>query len=251
MSQNQSQNRIRRYLLGELSDGDRETIEQEILINEDLFEEILIVEEELADEYVAGTLNQDEHADFERHFLATSERQQKVRFAQALNRYVTTKANREPIAGPVSPAFWTTQTWVRRAAGVLAIIAVAVAVLWFLLPRSQTPRTFAALTLTIDPNTREQGAQSAKAHFPLNADALKISLRLPNPSPPALRYRAELLSDNGGSKSLETAGQDGQSVVLVIPSAELSRGRYAINLFAIQADGSAQRISGSYYFTVE
>src|SRR5229473_8513091 len=103
MSQNQDQNRIRRYLLGKLSDGDWETIEQEILINEDLFEEILIVEEELADEYVAGTLNQEERADFERHFLATPERQQNLRFAQALNGYVTTEAHRKSIPGPVSP----------------------------------------------------------------------------------------------------------------------------------------------------
>jgi hypothetical protein len=251
MSQNEDQNRIRHYLLGEFSDGDRETLEQEILINEDLFEEILIAEEELADEYVAGTLDQEERADFEKHFLATPDRQQNLRFAQALNRYITTEENRASIAGPVSPGFWTTQTWVRRAAGVVAIIAVAVAALWFLLPRSQTPRTFAALTLTISPNTREAGAQSTLVPFPRNVDALKISLLLPNPRPPAVRYRAELLSDNGGSKSLETAGQDGQSVLLVIPSAELSRGRYAINLFAIQADGTAQRINGSYYFTVD
>jgi hypothetical protein len=251
MSQNQSQNRIRRYLLGELSDGDRETIEQEILINEDLFEEILIVEEELADEYVAGTLSQEERADFERHFRATPERQQNVRFAQALNRYVTTEANRESSRRSVSPAFWTTQSWGVRAAGLVAIIAVAVAALWFFFPRSQTPRTLASLTLTISPNTRGAGTQSTRVPFPLNADALKISLRLPNPSPPALRYRAELLSDNGGSKSLETAGQDGRSVVLVIPSAELSRGRYAINLFAVQTDGSPQRVNGSYYFTLE
>jgi methionine-rich copper-binding protein CopC len=226
-----------------------ETLEQEIVGNEGLLEEILIVEEDLADEYVAGTLNQEERADFERHFLATPERRQNVRFAQALNRYVTTEANRE-FAGAVSQS-WATHTWVRRAAGVVAIIAVAVAALWFLLPRSQTPKTFAALTLTISSSSREAGAESTRVPFPLNADALKISLRLPSPPPPAVRYRAELLNDNGGSKSLEPATQDSQSVVVVIPGAEISRGRYAINLFAIQADGTAQRISGSYYFTVE
>jgi len=250
MSQNQDQKSIRRYLLGELSDVDMETLEQEILSNENLFEEILIVEEELADEYVAGTLNQEDRTNFDRHFLATPERQQNVRFAGALNRYVTTEANRE-FAGPVSQHFWATHTWVGRAAGVVAIIAVAVAILWFLLPRSQTPKTFAALTLTISPSNREAGARSTRVPFPLNADALKISLQLPNPSPPAVRYRAELLSDNGGSKSLEPAAQEGQSIILEIPRAELSRGRYAINLSVIQADGTAQRISGSYYFTVE
>ena len=251
MSQNEDQNRIRRYLLGELSDGDRETIEQEILANEDVFDEILIAEEELADEYVAGTLSQEKRADFEEHFLATPDRQQNLRFARALNRYIATEQNRGSITGPVSPWIFTTQTWIRRAAGAVAIVAVAVAALWFLLPRSQTPRTFAALTLNISPNTREAGVPSTRVPFPLYVDGLKISLLLPNPLPPAVRYRAELLSDKGGSKSLETAGQDGQSILLVIPTSELSRGRYAINLFAIQANGTAQRINGSYYFTVE
>jgi hypothetical protein len=249
MTQNQGQNRIRRYLLGELSDGDMETLEQEILGNEDLFEEILIVEEELADEYVNGILNPEERADFERHFLATPERQQNVRFARALNQYVTSEANRE-LTRSVSQPFWTTHTWVRRAAGVVAIIAVA-AVLWFLLPRAQTPKTLAAVTLTISSSSREAGAESTRVPFPLKADTLKISLRLPNPSPPATRYRAELLSDNGGSKSLEPVAQQGQSIILEIPSEGLGRGRYAINLYAIQADGTSQRISGSYYFTVE
>src|ERR1700682_3521685 len=193
MIQHEDQNRIRRYLLGELSGGDSEKIEQELLANDDVFEEILIVEEELADEYVAGKLGPEERAGFERHFLATPERQQNLRFAQALNRYVTTEANRKV---RVPPAFWITQPWLRQVAGVSAIIAVTVAALWFFLPRSQTPRTFAALTLTISPNTREQGAQPTRVSFPLNADALRLSLRLPNPSPPAVRYRVELLSDN-------------------------------------------------------
>jgi hypothetical protein len=251
MIQNQDQNRIRLYLLGKLPDSEKEQIEQELLTNDDLFEEILIVEEALADEYVAGKLNREEQADFEKHFLATPERQQNLRFAQALNRYLTTAATRELNAPPVGPASWITKSWIGRVVAVVAVIAVAVAVLWFLIPRSQTPQTFAALTLTISPNARDQGVQSPKVSLPLNADALRISLRLPNPAPPAARYRLELLDDNGGSRSLVAAAQDRESVWVVIPSAELGRGRYAINLFAIQADGNEQRINGSYYFTVE
>lgn len=251
MIQNQDQNRIRLYLLGKLADSEKEQIEQDLLTNDDLFEEILIVEEDLADEYVAGELNREERADFEKHFLATPERQQNLRFSQALNRYVTAEAKQERNAVPAGPAYWTTKSWISRAAAVVALIAVTVAVVWFLIPRSQTPQNFAALTLTASPNTRDQGAQSARVSLPLNADALRISLRLPNPSPPAVRYRLELLDDNGGTRSLEAAEQDNESVVLVIPSKELRRGRYAINLIAIQANGTEQRINGSFYFTVE
>lgn len=247
MIQNQDQNRIRLYLLGKLADGEMEQIEQEMLANDDLFEEILMVEEELADDYVAGNLSREEQADFESHFLATPERQQNLRFAQALNRYVTAEANRKLKADPV---YWTTKSWVARGTAVVAVIALVVTALWFIIPRSHTPRTFAALTLTISPSTRDQGVQSAKVSLPLNADALKISLRLPNPPPPAVRYRVELLDDNGGSRPLEATGQQNHDLVIVIPSADLRRGGYAINLIAIQADGKEQRINGSYYFTV-
>jgi hypothetical protein len=250
MIQNQDQNRIRLYLLGKLADSEKERIEQELLANDELFEEILIVEEELADDYVAGKLSHAERADFESNFLATPERQQNLRFAQALNRYVTAEANRELNPAPVPPVYWVPKTWMGRVATVVAIIAVAVALLFFI-PTSQTPRTFAPLTLTISPNTRDQGAQSTRVSLPLNADALRISLQLPKPSPPAVRYRVEVLDDNGGSKSLETTLPDHDSVVLVIPSLELHRGRYAINLIAIQADGTEQPINGSYYFNVE
>jgi hypothetical protein len=250
MIQNEDHNRIRLYLLGKLPDSEKEQIEQELLANDDLFEEILIVEEELADEYVAGKLSREEQADFEKHFLATPERQQNLRFAQALNRYVRAEANRELNATPVPPVYWAPRSWIGRVAAVVAVIAVAAA-LWLLIPRSQTPRSFAPLTLTISSSSRDQGAQSTRVSLPPGADALKISLRLPNPSPPAVRYRAELLDNNVGSRTLETTEQDGDSVVLVIPSAELRRGRYAINLIAVQAGGAEQPINGSYYFTVE
>ena len=103
MTQNEDHNRIRLYLLGKLADSEKEQIEQELLANDDFFEEILIVEEELADEYVAGQLSREERADFESNFLATPERQQNLRFAQALNRYVTAEADREPNTAPVAP----------------------------------------------------------------------------------------------------------------------------------------------------
>src|SRR5882724_5199 len=123
MIQNEDHNRIRLYLLGKLADSEKERIEQELLGNEDLFEEILIVEEELADDYVAGKLGRAERTDFEKHFLVTPERQQNLRFAQALSRYVTAEVNRNPDVVPVTrnpdvvpvtPSFWKPKSSVGR-----------------------------------------------------------------------------------------------------------------------------------------
>src|SRR5438132_14367477 len=97
------QKRIRRYLLGQLSNGAGEELEQNMLTNAELFEELLVVEDELIDEYLAGKLDQDEGASFEQHFLATPERHEQLRFARALNRYVPVSIQR----GAADARFWT------------------------------------------------------------------------------------------------------------------------------------------------
>jgi methionine-rich copper-binding protein CopC len=125
-------------------------------------------------------------------------------------------------------------------------------VLWLSLFRAPSPQTFAALTLTINvSNNRAEGAQASKVKLPLNASALKISLTLPERLPTAARYRVELENDNGETKGLEITEQEARSVTVVIPAEQLIRGQYALKLFTTKADGTEQRINGSYFFTVE
>ncbi len=251
MIQNEFQNRLRRYLLGELANGARDEIEQDLLINEELFEELLVMEEELTDEYIEGKLANEERARFEQHFLATPERQHSLRFARALNRYVTTHASeRGDAARPVVPSFLGRQSRSFSMAAAVAIIAIMAVALWFFFLGQHSPPMFTTLTLTISPNTRDEGVQAPKIK-PLGEETLRIYLILPNPPPSAVGYRAQLLDVNGESRSLKIAGQDAQSVILEIPGSQLRRGQYALNLSAIKADGTEQRISGSYYFTVE
>src|SRR5216684_4936082 len=109
------QERIRRYLLGQLSDGAGEEMERDLLANEEIFAELLIIEQELTDEYVNGGLTPDERANFERHYLATPERQEDLRFAQALNRYVKAHKNNKQTATVHVPVFRYHQTFLFRA----------------------------------------------------------------------------------------------------------------------------------------
>src|SRR5260221_14008604 len=84
----EGQDRIRLYLLGLVSVEARKEIETDILGNEGMFAEVLIVEDELTDEYVGGRLSPDERANFESHFLAAPERRGNLRFSPAPNRLV-------------------------------------------------------------------------------------------------------------------------------------------------------------------
>src|SRR5882672_4863746 len=78
---------IRQYLLRQLSDDEQRIIEQRLLTEDDLFEELEIAEDELVDEYLAGTLSGKDRGKFADHFLATPEGKQSRRFAEALERY--------------------------------------------------------------------------------------------------------------------------------------------------------------------
>lgn len=77
---------IRQYLMGELSEDVQEQIERRLLSEDDYFEEILIAEEELADDFVGERLDDAESAKFSRRFLSVPELRQEVRFAKALRR---------------------------------------------------------------------------------------------------------------------------------------------------------------------
>lgn len=84
------QNSIRRYLLNQLSDAGQQQIEQRLLTDNELFDQLEAVEDELIDQYLAGALSKDDSEMFEQHFPVTPERHQKLRFAKAFLRYVAT-----------------------------------------------------------------------------------------------------------------------------------------------------------------
>jgi CHAT domain-containing protein len=90
------QSSIQRYLLRQLTDDEQLQIEQRLITDDELFDQLQVAEDELIDRYLAGALGKDDAEMFERHFLATPERQQKLRFAKVFRRYVTTHPS-EPL----------------------------------------------------------------------------------------------------------------------------------------------------------
>lgn len=228
-------------------------METRLLTEVEFYAELLAWEDELIDQYVNEGLSAAERRQFEAHFLCDAERQQKIRFARALQNYIN--AQPEPSAD-TSPgfidkllAFWSSQSWGLRAAAALCVVALISGALWLALIRERSPQTFAALTLNVSASNRAEGFDAAQVNLPLNADALKISLRLPPGQTAAQSYRVELISNNGESSTVEVAGHDAQSVTVIIPDRQLLRGTYALKIFTVN-HGAEQRIAGSYFFKV-
>src|SRR5262245_52373460 len=75
---------IIRSLLGEASEQEEQQLEERYFNNDDDFELMLAIEEELIDAYVSGDLTARQRERFEKYFLASPRRRQRVAFAQAL-----------------------------------------------------------------------------------------------------------------------------------------------------------------------
>lgn len=245
----EDQARLRQYLLGQLAEELREETETGLLEHDELFEELLIAEDELADDYLRGTLSADEQTNFEQHFLVTPERIEKLRFARTFKRHLAAAPPQEITTTKFWPALKARQFTVLGVATALLLIAV-VAGLWIVNNQRTSPQTFATLNLTITQGTRGDGTPAPVVKLPLREDALKLVLGLPEKSSPDLRYRAELETGAGEKRRLEPTSHDSQSVTVVIQHSELSPGQYVIRLFAVGNDAVEQRLTGGYFFTV-
>lgn len=240
---------IRQYLLGQLTDHEQETVEQRLVIEDDLFEELEVVKDELVDEYAAGRLSNADGQWFEANFLASSEGKRRLSFTKALNRYVVNHPQAQKKMGFSQrlSSFWTSQPSLARVVAAVVVFAVIAGIVW--VSRTPSPNSFATATLTNIHGTRASGVEVKQ--IKLKEDELRLSLALPSSLKPANRYRVELLNQKGETKTSEVQAQDTQSVVVVIPAAELPRGYYVINLSTISPDGSVQRIGGGYHFAIE
>src|SRR5215813_12195688 len=75
---------IVRYLLGELAEKEQVEVEDQAFGDEQYMQAVLAVESDLIDEYVRGEIPRNRLQQFEKHFLASAERRDKVEFARAL-----------------------------------------------------------------------------------------------------------------------------------------------------------------------
>ena len=75
---------IARYLLGDLPEEQQVAIEDRAFVDKDYLALVTAVENDLIDEYVREELSPTERQQFERQFLASAERRERVEFAKAL-----------------------------------------------------------------------------------------------------------------------------------------------------------------------
>jgi CHAT domain-containing protein len=120
---------IRKYLLGLLNPGqDLTPIEENILASEDYFQDLLIEEEELIQDYVDGYLSPTEKECFEKFFLTTDERYKKVKFAESLRKFIDQQKKSEPTPKPdlEKERVWSLKILITRPAWAIALSLILV-----------------------------------------------------------------------------------------------------------------------------
>ena len=242
---------IRKYLLAELAEPQRRAFEERLVLDDSIFEELQIVEDELVDAYLLKQLTGSEKAQFETVFLATPERRDKLRFAKVFRHYVDTN---QPTTQDFAHSILRTSTFslqkLPARVAALALVIIVVGGVWLYIRSIQKQPSFATITLSLSPSNRATGAEAGKLKLPLNADSVRVVLKLPA-GLRAASYRVELENQAGEMANMKLIEETSSSLTVAIPASQLKPGRYALKLFANNVEGVETRVAGNYFFTVE
>jgi hypothetical protein len=250
---------IRQYLLGQASEVEASRVEAQLLFDEPYYEELLIAEDELIDQYLSDVLSLAEREQFEAHFLAAPERHQKLRFARSLRRYVASAATE---TRPDSPGETAKQVTRERQAGfgwnwfknlfrrpvpafalIVAVLLVG-AVTWqvsrFTGPARQPGKVYAAV---LTPGLVRDGGETTRISIPVDADTLRLRVELPSGQYES--FRAALLSEDRRevfTAEGRRAADDARIVEFDVPSRMLKPGDYQLSVRGRPANGELEDV---------
>src|SRR5215510_183207 len=88
-----------RYLLGDLPETEQTAVEQEFFVDQEKFEEVWAIENDLVDRYVRGRLSRRERELFERNYLQSPKHRERV----AISRKFLEAADRQVVESGVAP----------------------------------------------------------------------------------------------------------------------------------------------------
>jgi hypothetical protein len=109
---------IVRYLLNELSEEDQEHFEDAYLADENLFDQVRAVEEELIEDFVRGDLSDRERQLFERHYLASEQRRARVAAARQQVQVCSSQSAMQAISDSrIDSGLFSLGSWLRSLRG--------------------------------------------------------------------------------------------------------------------------------------
>lgn len=273
------QQTIRDYLLGGLLAEQQAQFEERLLTSDQVYEELVIVEDELIDEYLREELPAPERERFESHFLAVPEHQKKVRFARTFTKYVAAQSAVRPQEGAAVPlseretiefakpttgrptkSGWLGLLPIRNPiygfALAAAVLLLVVGVSWFawrnLSPGPRDPGRVLSFVLT--PGlSRGDAEEGNRLTVPAGTGTVRLQLLLPENRHES--YEASLVDAEGrtliNDRNLPKQLANGQpGVVLEVAASLMPAGDYRVKLNGVNPDGNSESVA-SYSFRIQ
>jgi hypothetical protein len=273
------QQTIRDYLLGSLLTEQQAQFEERLLTSDEVYEELVIAEDELIDEYLREELPTSDRESFESHFLAAPEHQEKLHFARTFRKYVAAESAVRPQEGAAVPpseretvefprpknsrptkARWFDFLPIRNPiygyAMAAAVVLVVVGVTWIvsrnLNSSSRDPGRVLSVVLT--PGL-SRGAGDGSNRLTVPADTGTVRLHLPLPENRHESYEASLVDAEGRTlatnRNLPKQLVNGQpGVVLDVAASLMPTGDYRVKLNGVNPDGNSESVA-SYSFRIQ
>jgi hypothetical protein len=253
---------LRRYLLGTSDQSEQTLVEERLLRDTKFYQELLISEDEVIDEYLTNELSAVEKDHFEKNFLVTPERLQRVRFARSLSKYIQEAADTQPVASLDQEAsepsrsrslfgFLAIQNPLARYAFVAIILLAIGGSVWFALRSTQTtiPSGQNVMAVTLTPGlTRGSGQTLIK----LSRDFEILQLRLALPADEYQSYQAELVREGRTvlvKEDLKPEMTTGKFLILNLDPRDLRAGDYQVRVSGNLPNQPSERLQG-YQFRI-
>ncbi len=271
LSNNREPEKMKQYLLGKLPPEGLPILEERLLSDGDFYEQLLIAEDDLVDDYLADRLSGPERERFESYFMLSHERRQKVRFGKALRRYILAegaKASPPELSQGSSAAEKRSRSkrgfvlWPFKLSPVLALSSIITvclalfAVSWVVFRgpsfRATVEKQLQRSTIIAlaSGSTRSEGV-TQRISIPPGVDSVQLQLELKRND--YQTYKAELLGDTSvlaTSKPMKPEVNGGRSVVyLTAPADVLKPGDYQVRLSGI-SDSERVEVIDRYPFRV-
>ena len=262
MNLNIDKQEMRNYLLGNLEVDRRAALEERILCDPGVYEELLISEEELIDQYLGNNLSPSERQQFETHFLITAERERNVRFSRLLRRYLDSQpapvstietpvaVRQNEIPAPAKNFLPFAAGTFRRNAALAASAALVFGVAVILLFAQKDSAPFVSVPLS--PGTlRSDNVATQRVKVPPRGQRVRLEMQVSNSN--FHKYKSELFRENNSLQSADElkAEKKGEQHIVpwTIPGEVLSPGDYQVRLKGV-LDSSHDEFIDNYSFRV-
>jgi hypothetical protein len=252
---------IRQYLLGLAPEAELSALDERLVTDGDFYEELLIVESELTDQYLSGELSPAERAGFEKHFLISAERRQQLRFARSFQSYLSEKApelDPKPSAAEVSDedadvpkpppkrrpwyhGFLPAQNPAFASAAMFAVLLAVGGVVWLALKNRAPEEVGPIFAVTIVAGTT-RGIEDGAAKISIPPDSGTVEMKAQLAREDYGSYRAVCLDENSSevsrSENLQPiADAETRYLPVRIPARLLKPGIYSLRISGKQPDG--------------